>query len=226
MSQEKTDLQDEGQSSPGSDTEPTRDQQADTAHEAPAADAAAGQQQPRAEQPEAQADDTDAQTATDELSALREALQQARDEADSHREQALRATAELENVRKRGQRDVESARKYALEKFATELLGVRDSLEMGLKANEEAGGDVARLTEGMELTGRMLASAMEKFGVEAVNPEGEVFDPELHEAVSTHETDAQAPNTVVSVMQKGYTLNGRVLRAAMVVVAKAPSGDS
>ncbi len=158
---------------------------------------------------------------TDELSA---ALEQARADADKYRDQAVRAAAELENVRKRAQRDVESARKYAIEKFASELLGVRDSLELGLEAAEDNRGDFEKLKEGMEMTNRMLASSMEKVGIEPINPEGETFNPEYHEAVSTQPSDELAPNTVASVMQKGYTLNGRVLRAAMVTVAK-PAGE-
>ena len=157
-----------------------------------------------------------------EVDELQIALDQARAEAEQYRDQAVRAHAEMENVRKRSQRDIESARKYALDKFTTDLLGVRDSLELGLQAAEEQAGDFDKLKEGMEMTNRMLASSMEKAGVEVVNPVGEAFDPEFHEAISTQPTDAQAPNTVASVMQKGYTLNGRVLRAAMVTVAKAP----
>ncbi len=161
----------------------------------------------------------DSVSAIDEL---QQALDQAQAEAEQYREQAVRAVAEMENVRKRAQRDVDAARKFALEKFASDLLAVRDSLEMGLRAAEEKGGDKDKLAEGMELTARMFASSMEKFGVEPINPVGETFNPEFHEAVTTKESDEQAPNTVADVMQKGYTLNGRVLRAAMVVVTKAP----
>lgn len=163
----------------------------------------------------------------DSLSETRELiaeLEQARGEAEQYRDQAVRAHAEMENVRKRAQRDVESARKFAIEKFASELLGVRDSLELGLQAAESNHGDFDKLKEGMEMTYRMLASSMEKVGIEAINPEGEPFNPEFHEAVSTQPTDDLAPNTVASVMQKGYMLNGRVLRAAMVTVAK-PTGE-
>ena len=126
----------------------------------------------------------------------------------------------MENIRKRSQRDVEAAKKFAIEKFATELLGVRDSLELGLKAAEDNAGDFDKLKEGMDMTHRMLASSMEKVGIEAINPEGETFNPEFHEAVSTQPTDELPANSVAAVMQKGYTLNGRVLRAAMVTVAK------
>ena len=147
-------------------------------------------------------------------------LEAARADAEKYRDQAVRAAAEMENIRKRSQRDVEAAKKFAIEKFATELLGVRDSLELGLKAAEDNAGDFDKLKEGMDMTQRMLASSMEKVGIEAINPEGETFDPEFHEAVSTQPTDELPDNSVAAVMQKGYTLNGRVLRAAMVPVAK------
>ena len=160
---------------------------------------------------------------TDELQAE---LDQARAEAEQYRDQAVRAHAEMENVRKRAQRDVESARKFAIEKFASELLGVRDSLELGLKAAEEHSGDYDKLKEGMDMTVRMLVSSMEKVGIEAIDPKGEAFNPEFHEAVSTQPSEELEPNTVAEVMQKGYTLNGRVLRAAMVVVAKPADGNS
>ncbi|MDA3920313.1 MAG: nucleotide exchange factor GrpE [Salinisphaera sp.] len=163
----------------------------------------------------------DSLSETDELQA---ALDQAQAEASQYRDQAVRAMAETENVRKRAQRDVDSARKFAVEKFATELLGVRDSLELGLKAAEEHSGDFDKLKEGMEMTNRMLASSMEKAGIEPIDPQGETFNPEFHEAVSTQPSDDLPANSVAAVMQKGYTLNGRVLRAAMVIVAK-PSGN-
>lgn len=191
--------------------------------------AAANTQQPDIEQVQdgseeyvdANAASADSIAETDELSAE---LEQARADAEKYRDQAVRAAAELENVRKRTQRDVESAKKFAIEKFASELLGVRDSLELGLKAAEDNHGDFEKLKEGMEMTNRMLISSMEKVGIEPINPEGETFNPEYHEAVSTQPSDDLAPNSVASVMQKGYTLNGRVLRAAMVTVAK-PTGE-
>ena len=159
------------------------------------------------------AGDSDVETLAAELEA-------ARADAEKYRDQAVRAAAEMENIRKRSQRDVEAAKKFAIEKFATELLGVRDSLELGLKAAEDNAGDFDKLKEGMDMTHRMLASSMEKVGIEAINPEGETFNPEFHEAVSTQPTDELPANSVAAVMQKGYTLNGRVLRAAMVTVAK------
>lgn len=152
-------------------------------------------------------------------------LEELRAEAEKYRDEMLRARAEADNVRKRAERDVEAARKFALERFATELLGVRDSLEMGLQAAEQASGSPDKLKEGMDLTARMLAQAMEKFGIEPLDPEGETFDPSYHEAMSTRESGEHEPNTVLAVMQKGYLLNGRVLRPAMVVVSRRPEAN-
>ncbi len=164
----------------------------------------------------------DSVSETDQLQAE---LDQARAELEQYRDQAVRAKAEMENIRRRSQRDVESARKYALEKFTGDLLEVRDSLEMGLNEANRPDADFQQFYEGMELTHRNLAASMEKVGVEVVNPEGETFDPDKHEAVSAQPTKDYAPNTVTAVMQKGYLLNGRVLRAAKVVVAKAPENE-
>ena len=158
-------------------------------------------------------------------------LEDARAKADEHWNQLLRANAELENTRKRARQDVENAHKFALEKFALELLPVKDSLEMGLAAatngTEESGsGETAtQLLEGTKLTLKMLTSAMEKFGIEEVDPSGEAFNPELHQAMSMQESAEHEPNTVMMVMQKGYQLNERLIRPAMVVVSKAASTE-
>jgi len=148
-------------------------------------------------------------------------LQDARRQAEDHWDKLLRAQAELENVRRRAERDLESAHKYALERFAGELLPVKDSLELGLAAASGEAEDIARLREGIELTLKMLTTAMEKSGITEVDPLGEAFNPELHQAMSMQATADQAPNTVIAVMQKGYLLNERLLRPAMVMVAKA-----
>jgi molecular chaperone GrpE len=140
--------------------------------------------------------------------------------ADENWERYLRAAAELDNVRKRAARDVENARKFAIERFATELLAVKDSLEMGLAAAAE-NTDVDSLLEGSRTTLKQLASALERFGIEEVDPEGEPFDPHLHEAMTTQPSAEVEPDTVLTVYQKGYTLNGRLLRPARVVVAAA-----
>lgn len=154
-------------------------------------------------------------------------LEQARGEAQENWDKLLRTQAELENQRRRHERDVENAHKYALERFSQALLPVKDSLEMGLSAMAEGVEQVEKLREGTELTLKMLADVMEKFGISEVDPAGEPFNPELHQAMAMQQSDAQAPNTVLHVMQKGYLLNDRLIRPAMVVVAKAgESGDS
>ena len=155
----------------------------------------------------------------EELHAL---LTDARNKADDHWNQCLRLQADIENLRKRNERDLANAHKFALEKFANELLPVKDSLEMGLLAAED-NADVARLKEGSELTLKLLASALEKFNIKEINALNEVFNPEYHEAMSMQERDDVAPNTVVTVVQKGYLLNDRLLRPAMVIVSKGGS---
>jgi len=154
-------------------------------------------------------------------------LEDARSKADDHWNQVLRLQAELENLRKRNQRELENAHKYALEKFVRELLPVKDSLEMGLAAAAEGADEsAAKLREGTELTLKMLQTVLEKFGVEEINPEGQPFDPELHQAMSAVPSEDAEPNTVISVMQKGYLLNDRLIRPAMVVVSKAAEGSA
>lgn len=152
-------------------------------------------------------------------------LEDARNKADEHWNQLLRTRAEMENIRRRMQRDVEQAHKYGLEKFVAELLPVKDSLERGLEAASE-GQDVAALRAGTELTLKMLQSAMEKFGIKEINPLGKPFNPELHEAMTMQERADLEPGAVAMVVQKGYTLNDRLVRAAMVIVAKAPAAAS
>ena len=162
-----------------------------------------------------------AESATDEAE-----VQKLRDEAQEHHNNYLRALAEVENVRRRSEREIANAHRFGLEKFVGELLPVRDSLEMGLNAAEGEAADAAALREGTELTLRMLSQALEKFGVTEVNPRGEPFNPERHEAVSVKQTDEVAADTVVEVMQKGYLLNDRLIRPAMVVVARAPAAGN
>ena len=140
--------------------------------------------------------------------------------ADENWDSYLRAAAELENVRKRAARDVENARKYALDRFAAELLVVVDGLEMGLLSHENADAD--QLRSGSEATLKLLSTTLERFGVAEVDPLGEPFDPELHEAMTMQPSADVDPGTVVTVFQKGYTLNGRLLRPARVVVAQEP----
>jgi len=148
-------------------------------------------------------------------------LEDARAKADKHWDQCVRLQAEMENMRRRAERDVEASHKFALERFAQELLPVRDSLELGLNAGTD---NVEKLREGTELTLRMPTSAMEKYGVKLVDPVGQPFNPALHQAVSMQESADKAPNTVLMVMQKGYTLNDRLIRPAMVIVSRGPAG--
>lgn len=140
--------------------------------------------------------------------------------ADENWDRLLRMQAEMDNLRKRNTREIENAHKFALDKIATELLGVRDSLENGIKAGQEDDADVAKLQEGSELILKQLTQTMEKFNIIEVNPEGEKFDPDLHQAMTMQEVPDTEPNTVIAVLQKGYTLNDRLLRPALVMVSK------
>jgi molecular chaperone GrpE len=153
------------------------------------------------------------------LTALETQLAAAQAEAEQLRDQALRARAEAENVRKRTERDLENAHKYALERFVAELLPVKDSLELGLSAARD-GAAIEDLREGTQMTLRLLSSAVEKFAVREIDPLGEPFDPQLHQAMSAQEREGVAAGTVLQVVQKGYLLNERLVRPALVIVAK------
>lgn len=148
-------------------------------------------------------------------------LTEARARADESWGQFVRTRAELDNLRKRHQRELEQAHRYALDGFVRDLLPVRDSLEMGHIAAQEEGVNLERLREGQELTLRMLGDAMAKFGVEPVEPQGQPFNPELHQALSVQARSDVPPNTVVSLVQKGYRLHGRLVRPALVIVSAA-----
>jgi len=154
-----------------------------------------------------------------------EALLQAQEEAASLKEQMLRMQAEMQNIRRRADLDVEKAHKFGLEKFANEMLNVVDNLERGLAAAPEEEATQA-IRDGMNMTLDGMISALAKFKVEIVNPVNEAFNPELHQAMTMIESPAAPANTVIDVMQKGYTLHGRLLRPAMVVVSKgAPAAE-
>ena len=171
--------------------------------------------------PETAADESDK---ADTQASPEAALAEAQAKADENWNLYLRAAAEVENVRKRATRDVENAHKFALENFSRELLAVVDSLEMGLAAAENADADALR--EGSEATCKLLKTTLERFGVEEVDPEGEPFDPEMHEAMSMMPSETVEPGSVAQVIQKGYALNGRLLRPARVLVAaEPPSAD-
>lgn len=151
---------------------------------------------------------------------LQERLAKAEAEARERADEALRVRAEMENLRRRTQREIENARKFALERFMTDLLDVRDSLERGLEAAQGEQVSVEQLREGKELTFKMLEKVLGQHGLAVVDPEGERFDPELHEAISMVPSEDQEPDTVVTVVQKGFTLQGRLLRPARVIVAR------
>jgi molecular chaperone GrpE len=156
-----------------------------------------------------------------EVERLQQALVEADERAKSHWEQYLRAVAELDNVRKRAQRDIEAANRYGLEKFVAELLPVKDSLE--LAAQNAARADAKSLREGQEATLQLLSRALEKLGVTVIEPLGEPFDPARHEAMMAQDSTTAEPNSVLKVVQPGYELNGRLLRPARVIVARAPA---
>lgn len=163
-------------------------------------------------------------------------LEDARSKADDHWDQCLRLKADIENLHRRHERELEKAHKFALDNFALELLPVVDSLELGLNAAGESNADVATtdatvnvtrvLTEGSVMTLKLLKTALGKFGIKEINPIGEAFNPEIHQAMAMQESDKVSPNTVLTVYQKGYLLNERVVRPAMVVVAKEAQSDA
>jgi len=166
---------------------------------------------------------TGAETAP-EPAAAADQLAQARSEIEVLRDHLLRVQAEAENVRRRAHRDVENAHKYALEKFAADLLPVIDSLEKAVDiARQAEAADAVAIAEGVELSLRMFLGVMTKAGIEQIDPLGEPFDPQRHEAMAMVPNPDAEPNSVLNVMQKGYLLNGRLVRAAMVVVSKAPA---
>ncbi|MBL6751545.1 MAG: nucleotide exchange factor GrpE [Nevskia sp.] len=171
---------------------------------------------------------TEAQGAGDpaaEIAALKAQLAEAQQQAAAARDQQLRAIAELDNVRKRAEREIGTANKYGAERILGDLLAVTDSLELGLKAAAAPDASAKAIAEGLALTHKQLHSFLEKHGVKVVDPAGHPFNPELHEAVSAVESAEVAPNHVLSVMQKGYRLHERLLRPAMVTVARAPAGN-
>ena len=155
-----------------------------------------------------------------ELEAQLEAAQQASLE---ERERAVRAVAEMENLRRRAAQDVEKAHKFALEKFAAELLPVLDNLERAIELADKESEALKPMIEGVELTLKSMQSSVAKLGLVALDPQNQPFDPNAHQAMSMIENAELAPNTVIAVMQKGYELNGRVIRPAMVMVSKAPA---
>ena len=158
---------------------------------------------------------------TEEAAPSAEQLAEAVRRAEENWDQFVRTRAELENLKRRAEKDVQNAHKFGLEKFARELLTVADSLELGLSVETTDSPEVQKLREGMALTLKQLVATLEKFNVRGVDPMGDKFNPEWHQAMSMQPTDTAEPNTVIKVFQKGYLLNDRLLRPAMVVFAQA-----
>lgn len=156
------------------------------------------------------------------IAALEAELAAANDKIADQKDSVVRAAAEVDNVRRRAAQDVEKAHKFALEKFANELLPVIDNLQRAVEFSDKENEAIKPIIEGIELTQKSFVDAVAKFGVEVVDPQGEKFNAEFHQAMSMQPSEDVEPNTVIAVMQKGYTLNGRLLRPAMVMVSKAP----
>jgi len=155
-----------------------------------------------------------------EIALLHSELEAAKQTINDQKDSVVRAAADVENMRRRAAQDVEKAHKFALEKFANELLPVIDNLERAIEFSDKENEQLKPVLEGIEMTVKSFNDAVAKFGVEIVNPQGEQFNPEFHQAMSIQPSNDVAPNTVLAVMQKGYTLNGRLLRPAMVMVSK------
>ena len=176
-------------------------------------------------QNDADAEGIDAEAGTPDVDGLRQELEQVRAQARDNWDRYLRAAAEVENIRRRNAQEVERVQKYSLERFAGELLGVKDSLEMGLAAAESEPG-VDALREGTEATLKLLGRVFEKFGITEIHPEGAPFDPTLHEAISVQTSPDASDERVLTVVQKGYLLNGRLLRPARVIVLRPGQAQS
>ena len=159
----------------------------------------------------------------EKIASLEKALAAAEAKVAEQQDSVLRARAEADNARRRADGEVEKARKFALERFAGELLPVIDNLERGLQMADTENEAIKPMVEGVEMTLKSFVSTIEKFGMTPIDPQGEAFNPELHQAMSMQESADHEPNTVMAVMQKGYELNGRLLRPAMVMVSRAPS---
>lgn len=166
--------------------------------------------------------DAEVELEQDEASLLRAEIAALKEQATNASEQALRAAAEAQNTRRRAEQDVEKAHKFALEKFVNDMLPVADNLERAIEASKAEQVNIETVVEGVELTLKSLVDALKRHNVEPINPAGAPFDPQFHQAMSMVPDPNVEPNTVINVFQNGYTLNGRLVRPAMVVVSKAP----
>jgi molecular chaperone GrpE len=184
-----------------------------------------GEQHPEPEQPQSEAPAVETPPKTggvrfaEQVEQLEKKVAEAETKATQNWDKALRAVAELENVKRRAERDVESAHKYALEKFSNALLPVIDSLEKALEVKVDA-PEIQSMRQGIEMTLKMFTDTVAKFGLEMVNPMGQEYDPHVHEAMTLVDNAEVQPNTVIAVYQKGWKLNGRLVRPARVVVSK------
>ncbi|MGF1708774.1 nucleotide exchange factor GrpE [Enterovibrio baiacu] len=159
------------------------------------------------------------------ITELEAALEASEATVKEQQDSVLRARADVENIRRRTEQEIDKARKFALERFANELLPVIDNMERALEMADKENEALKPMLEGVELTLKTMKDSVAKFGLVELNPEGDAFNPEFHQAMSIQESAEHAPNTVMLVMQKGYALNGRVVRPAMVMVSKAASGN-
>lgn len=168
---------------------------------------------------ESQAEEAD-EAVEGEVEAADSRIEELEQQLAEAKDQAMRAAAEAQNARRRAEQDVEKARKFALEKFVGDMLPVADNLERAVEAASADGAEMASVTEGVELTLKTLVDALKRHKVEQVDPVGEPFDPNVHQAMTMVEDPNAEPNSVINCFQKGYTLNGRLVRPAMVVVSK------
>lgn len=168
-----------------------------------------------------QATDLDAEVAAEDGGDLEQALEAAREQAQNAKDDLLRVQAEMQNLRRRTEQDIEKAHKFGQEKLSIELLAVMDNLERSLEAASNSEDEAIKaIRVGVDLTLKSFSDCFSKFNIQVVDPLGEPFDPQLHQAMSLQENTETEPNTVIAVMQKGYTLHGRVIRPAMVMVSK------
>ena len=197
--------------------------QSEVSEEPPEGQQASAEPEAQEGQPLAETGQAPAEDAGEVEAGADDELGQLQEEVGRLKDVALRAQAEAQNAQRRAEQDVEKARKFALESFTRELLPVVDNLERALESVPADSEEVKPFVEGVELTLKSLMDALGKFNIEPVDPQGEPFDPQLHQAMSMVENPEVEPNTVIAVMQKGYTLNSRLVRPAMVMVSKAAS---
>ncbi|MDY7219470.1 nucleotide exchange factor GrpE [Denitrificimonas sp. JX-1] len=172
---------------------------------------------------EADQQNAETEAQVDAVQSDEERIAQLEDQLAKAQEDALRAAAEMQNIRRRAEQDIQKAHKFALEKFAMDLLAVLDSLERGIEVSSPDDENIRPMREGMELTYKLFLDTLKRFQVVRIDPQGEPFNPEEHQAMAMEESAELEPNSVLKVFQCGYSINGRLLRPAMVVVSKAPA---